>query len=89
MSKVSALHEQWSRDPNYQAAYDELGPEFELARSLIKVRIGADLTQAQLAERMKTTQPVAAWLERRTRPPVHKDAGEDRQGHRYPAQDQL
>ena len=63
MSKVSELHERWSRDPDYRKAYEELGPEFELARSLIEARVGAGLTQAQLAERMKTTQSVVARLE--------------------------
>ena len=63
MSKVSDLHEKWARDPDYQAAYDALQPEFELARSLIEARMGAGLTQAQLAERMETTQSVVARLE--------------------------
>ena len=63
MSKVSDLHKEWSRDPEYRQAYDALEPEFELARSLIQVRIGAGLTQAQLAERMNTTQSVVARLE--------------------------
>lgn len=57
------MHEKWSRDPEYRAAYDELGSEFELARSLIEARTEAGLTQAQLAERMKTTQSVVARLE--------------------------
>ena len=47
MSKVSDLHEQWLQTPEYQAAYQELEPEFELARLLIETRIKADLTQAQ------------------------------------------
>ena len=63
MSKVSDLHEKWSRNPDYRTTYDELGPEFELARSMIEARIGAGLTQAQLAERMETTQSVVARLE--------------------------
>ena len=63
MSKVSDLHKKWSRDPEYRQAYDALEPEFELARSLIQVRIRAGLTQAQLAERMNTTQSVVARLE--------------------------
>ena len=63
MSKASDLHEKWSRDPDYRTTYDELGPEFELARSMIEARIGAGLTQAQLAERMETTQSVVARLE--------------------------
>ena len=63
MSDVRDLHEKWRRDPEYRAAYDELGPEFELARVLIEARTTAGLTQAQLAERMQTTQSVVARLE--------------------------
>ena len=63
MSRVRDLHEQWSQDPEYRAAYEALGPEFELARLLIEARTGAGLTQAQLARRMKTTQSVVARLE--------------------------
>ena len=45
------------------AAYDRLGPEFVLARTLIEARRSAALTQAELAERMETTQSVVARLE--------------------------
>ena len=63
MSKMADLHEEWSRDPEYREAYEKLGPEFELSRSVIEARTNASLTQAQLAERMKTTQSVVARLE--------------------------
>lgn len=63
MSKISDLHKKWSRDPEYRAAYDELGPEFDLARSLIEARTRAGLTQEQLARKMDTTQSVIARLE--------------------------
>ena len=63
MSEVRDLHEKWQRDPEYRAAYDALGPEFELARVLIEARTSAGLTQAQLAECMQTTQSVVARLE--------------------------
>ena len=63
MSKVRDLHQKWSRDPDYRRAYDDLDLEFALARSLIEARAGAGLTQAQLAERMETTQSVVARLE--------------------------
>ena len=63
MSKVADLHEKWSRNPEYRKAYDRLGPEFELSRSVIEARTNARLTQAQLAERMNTTQSVIARLE--------------------------
>ena len=39
MIKISDLHKKWSQDPDYQVAYDELGPEFELARSLLDARL--------------------------------------------------
>lgn len=63
MTIVHDLHAKWKRDPEYRKAYDELGPEFELARVLIEARVGAGLTQAQLAERMNTAQSVVARLE--------------------------
>ena len=63
MTKVRDLHAKWRLDPEYRKAYDELGPEFELARALIEARVRAGLTQAQLAERMNTAQSVVARLE--------------------------
>ena len=69
MSKVADLHKKWSEDPEYGKAYDRLGPEFEISRSLIEARTRAKLTQAELAQRMNTTQSVVARLESgRTRP---------------------
>jgi len=63
MSKASDLHKKWSRDPEYQEAYEALGFECELARSVIEARTRAGLTQEQLARRMGTTQSVMARLE--------------------------
>jgi ribosome-binding protein aMBF1 (putative translation factor) len=69
MTKLKDLHEAWSADPDYRAAYDALGREFDLARATIEARTAAGLTQAQLAARMNTTQSVVARLESgRTRP---------------------
>ena len=63
MKDVRDLHRMWLRDPAYREAYDELAPEFRLAGALIEARTNAGLTQAQLAERMNTTQSVVARLE--------------------------
>ena len=63
MSNVQSLHTTWLRDPAYREAYDELAPEFRLARALIEARANAGLTQAQMAERMQTTQSFVARLE--------------------------
>ena len=63
MTKISDLHLEWMRDPDYQAAYDALDEEFTLAAALIDARARAGLTQEELAQRMKTTQSVIARLE--------------------------
>ncbi len=69
MTKVSNLHKKWLKNEGYRQAYDELAPEFALARAVIKARVIAGLTQEQLAQRMETTQSVIARLESgRTRP---------------------
>jgi transcriptional regulator with XRE-family HTH domain len=72
MTKVHDLHRKWMKDKNYRKAYEELGPEFALARAVIHARATAGLTQEQLARRMDTTQSVIARLESgRTRPSTH------------------
>ena len=63
MTKVAELHEKWSKDAGYREAYDQLGAEFELSRCVIAARARAQLTQAELAARMNTTQSVVARLE--------------------------
>jgi len=63
MRKVAESHKKWSEDAEYRKAYDRLGPEFELSRSLIEARTRAKLTQAELAQLMNTTQSVVARLE--------------------------
>ena len=35
MTKISDLHRRWRKDADYKAAYDALGEEFDLARTLI------------------------------------------------------
>jgi ribosome-binding protein aMBF1 (putative translation factor) len=69
MTKVNDLHEKWMKDEGYRKAYEQLEPEFALARAVIHARVTAGLTQEQLAQRMNTTQSVIARLESgRTRP---------------------
>ncbi|MBF0269135.1 MAG: helix-turn-helix transcriptional regulator [Alphaproteobacteria bacterium] len=66
---VRKLHEEWMKDPAYRAAYDALEPEFALASELIKARSKAGMTQAEVAERMGTTQSVVARIEGGRTPP--------------------
>jgi transcriptional regulator with XRE-family HTH domain len=63
MTKIKDLHRRWSRDEDYEVAYDGLEEEFRLARALIQARTAAGLSQAQLARRMKTSQSYIARLE--------------------------
>ncbi len=51
------------KDPAYRQAHEALAPEFALARAVIEARVGAGLTQEQLAARMETTQSAIARLE--------------------------
>ena len=50
-------------DPQTRAEYEALAPEFEVARELIAARTRAGLSQAELAERMGTSQSTVARLE--------------------------
>lgn len=49
--------------PEFRAEYDALDDEFALATALIEARTRAELTQAEVAARMGTTQVVIARLE--------------------------
>ena len=63
MTKIADLHRRWSKQPDYKNAYDALGEEFDLARTLIEARTAAGLSQSQLARRMKTSQSYVARIE--------------------------
>jgi ribosome-binding protein aMBF1 (putative translation factor) len=53
----------WRKDPAFIKARAELDDEFALVAELIRARIEAGLTQAEVAERMQSTQPAVARLE--------------------------
>jgi transcriptional regulator with XRE-family HTH domain len=56
------LEEQLKR-PGFRQAYEELEEEYELAKQIIRFRLGRNLTQAQLAKLAGTSQPAIARLE--------------------------
>jgi ribosome-binding protein aMBF1 (putative translation factor) len=60
---ASRVFQQWQNDPEYRAEYEALEEEFAIAAAIIAARTQARLTQAELAERMGTTQSVIARLE--------------------------
>lgn len=49
--------------PSVRAAYDELAEEFAFLDEVLKARTKTGLTQAEVAERMGTTQSAVARLE--------------------------
>src|SRR5208282_5680553 len=69
MARISDMHKRWMEEPEYQRAYEALEGEFGLAKAVLQARNRVGLTQAELARKMGTTQPVIARLEGgRTRP---------------------
>ena len=57
------------KNPAYREAYDALDEEFSLVAAIVKARTDAGLTQAEVAQRMNTTQAVIARLEAGGRQP--------------------
>lgn len=55
--------EQELKDPEFKAEYEALEEEFTIAREVISLRIQANLTQKELADRVGTSQPAIARLE--------------------------
>lgn len=60
---------EWHKDPAYAREYEALEQEFAFASAVIGARVRAGLTQAQLAERMGTSQSAIARLESGTARP--------------------
>ena len=67
--KFEDLKSEMLANPKVEAAYDALGPEFELVRELLAARKRAGLTQAEVARRMRTTQSAVARMESGRRTP--------------------
>jgi len=63
MTQVTKLHNRWIGESEYQKAYQEMAPEFEVASAVIAARKHAGLTQEELAQRMDTKQALIARLE--------------------------
>ena len=60
---LNEVKTKWLKRPDVRAEYDALAEEFSLAEALIQARAEANLTQAQVAERMETSQSYVAKLE--------------------------
>ena len=69
MKTLGALKTELLANAATRAAYDEQAAGFQIARELIAARTHAGLTQADVAERMGTTQSVIARMENGRRMP--------------------
>ncbi len=66
------LKERWNADPAFRAAYDKIGAEMEIAFAIAEARHRAKLTQAQLADKIGSSQAMVARWERGTTMPSTK-----------------
>ncbi|MBZ9653396.1 helix-turn-helix domain-containing protein [Phyllobacterium lublinensis] len=66
------LKERWNSDPAFREAYHKIGPEMEIAFAIAEARHRANLTQAQLAARIGSSQAMVARWERGTTMPSTK-----------------
>ncbi len=63
MKSYKEIKKKLLKDAGVRHAYQELGPEFELARTVIEMRLKKGLTQAVLAKKIGTKQSAVARLE--------------------------
>lgn len=57
------LHDKWMKNSEYRLAYENLEPEFEIAKQIIEARIKRKISQEELAKRMGTGQAAVSRLE--------------------------
>ena len=69
MKTLKQLKSEWMTDGSTRSEYFALADDFSMARELVSARTRAGLTQAEVAERMGTTQSVVARLEGGKRQP--------------------
>jgi DNA-binding XRE family transcriptional regulator len=62
--KFNEKKKELMKNPEFRKEYNNLEPEFTIARSLIEARARSGLTQQEVAKRMGTTQSAVARLER-------------------------
>ena|SRR3989344_4291791 len=68
MSKIKLIdfkkiEKSWMKDDRVRKAYQDLEPEYQLAKSLVEFRIKKKLSQAELAEKADMKQPVISRIE--------------------------
>ena len=72
---ISELEKKWMKNPKFRQAYEELEPEYQIARAVIAARHKRGMTQAELAEKAGTKQSAIARLENMQSPPSSSNMG--------------
>lgn len=63
MTRIADLKKRLMNDPEFQKEYEKADAEFALVEALVKARTNAKMSQADVAERIGTTQSAIARLE--------------------------
>ena len=63
MTRIADLKRRLMDDPEFRAQYEKADAEFALIEALIHARASANMTQADVARRIGTTQSAIARLE--------------------------
>ena len=63
MTKLADLKKRLMEDPEFGEEYARVDDEFTLIEALVRARAAANLTQAEVARRLGTTQSAIARLE--------------------------
>jgi predicted transcriptional regulator len=63
MTRIAALKKKLMESPEFRVEYEKADAEFSLIEALVQARTKANLSQAELAQRIGTTQSAIARLE--------------------------
>ncbi|WP_037077398.1 helix-turn-helix domain-containing protein [Neorhizobium vignae] len=63
MTKIADLKKKLMNNPEFREEYEKADAEFQLIEELVRARTKANLSQAELAKRLGTTQSAIARLE--------------------------
>ena len=63
MTRIADLKKKLMENPEFREEYEKADAEFQLVEALIRARAKANLSQAELAKRIGTTQSAIARLE--------------------------
>lgn len=63
MTRIAELKKKLMANPEFRAEYEKADAEFSLIEALVRARSNANLSQAELAKRIGTTQSAIARLE--------------------------